>query len=232
MLADDLKRKAAQHALDYVRNGMRLGLGTGSTAAAFVEALGRRVADGLDVICVPTSETTRRQADELGIPLATLDDVPQLDLTVDGADEIDSKLRLVKGGGGAHLREKIVATASDRMIAVADESKLVDVLGRFPLPVEVVQFGLSATHRLIEALSAEAGCKGDVRLRETKGGEPYVSDNGNFIFDCSFGKIPEPDILAYALMRVPGVVEHGLFIGVCDLAILAGPGGIRELRAK
>jgi ribose 5-phosphate isomerase A len=231
MNADNLKRKAAHRALSYVESGMRLGLGTGSTAAAFVDALGRKVAEGLDVVCVPTSEATRIQAEGLGIRLATLDEVPQLDVTVDGADEIDGQLRLIKGGGGAHLREKIVATASDRMIVIADDSKLVETLGRFPLPVEIVSFGLRATHRLVEALSAEAGCAGEIVLRE-RGGAPVVTDNGNYILDCAFGRIPEPEILAYALMRVPGVVEHGLFIGVCDLAILAGEGGLRELRAE
>src|SRR6478735_1464943 len=147
---DELKESAARAALDLVTDGMRLGLGTGSTAARFVAALGEQVAKGLNVVCVPTSEATRTQAERLGIPLTTLDETPQLDLTIDGADEIDDQLRMIKGGGGALLREKIVATASDRMVVIADESKLVTMLGAYPLPVEVVRFGLLATMRLIE----------------------------------------------------------------------------------
>ena len=159
---DELKESAACAALDLVSDGMRLGLGSGSTAARFVEALGERVAAGLSVICVPTSEATRAQAERLGIPLTTLDQTPQLDLTVDGADEIDDQLRLIKGGGGALLREKIVATASDRMVVIADDSKLVSTLGRFPLPVEVVRFGLMATMR---AWSRPSPPRPDARAR-------------------------------------------------------------------
>ncbi len=167
--SDDLKESAARAALDLVKDGMRLGLGTGSTAARFVDALGERVKAGLKVVCVPTSETTRLQAERLRIPLTTLDETPELDLTVDGADEIDRELRLIKGGGGALLREKIVATASNRMVVIADESKVVDTLGAFPLPVEVVRFGLLATMNAIEAISAEAGCRGAVTLRPAQG---------------------------------------------------------------
>ena len=166
---DDLKESAARAALDLVKDGMRLGLGTGSTAARFVAALGEQVARGLNVVCVPTSEATRVQAERLGIPLTTLDETPQLDLTIDGADEIDDQLRMIKGGGGALLREKIVATASDRMVVVADETKLVAALGIFPLPVEVVRFGLLATMRLIEAIAAETGCHGAITLRPGPG---------------------------------------------------------------
>jgi len=157
---DELKDSAARAALDLVTDGMRLGLGTGSTASRFVAALGERVAAGLNVICVPTSEATRAQAERLNIPLTTLDQTPQLDLTVDGADEIDGQLRMIKGGGGALLREKIVATASDQMVVIADDSKLVRTLGAFPLPVEVVRFGFAATRRMVEAMAAQAGCKG------------------------------------------------------------------------
>ena len=227
---DDLKESAARAALDLVKDGMRLGLGTGSTAARFVDALGARVAAGLKVLCVPTSETTRMQAERLGIPLSTLDETPELDLTVNGADEIDRELRLIKGGGGALLREKIVATASDRMVVIADESKVVDTLGAFPLPVEVVRFGLLATMRAIEAISAEAGCRGTVTLRPGTGDAPFVTDQGNLVVDCAFGTIPEPEVLAFALKRVPGVVEHGLFFGLADLAIVAGNGGVKALR--
>jgi ribose 5-phosphate isomerase A len=228
--ADQLKEEAARAALDLVEDGMRIGLGTGSTAARFVAALGERVASGLRVTCVPTSEATRLQAERLGIPLTTLDETPELNLTVDGADEIDADLRLIKGGGGALLREKIVATASDRMVVIADESKLVQTLGAFPLPVEVVRFGLLATMRLIEAISVEAGCHGEIRLRPGVGDAPFVTDQGNLIVDCAFGAILEPEVLAFALKRVPGVVEHGLFLGLADLAIVAGSGGIRLLR--
>jgi ribose 5-phosphate isomerase A len=228
--ADDLKQSAAHAALDLVEDGMRLGLGTGSTAARFVDALGKRVAAGLNVVCVPTSEVTRAQAERLGIPLTTLDQTPQLNLTIDGADEIDDQLRMIKGGGGALLREKIVATASDRMVVIADESKLVVTLGLFPLPVEVVRFGLMATVRAIEAIATQAGCVGDISLRPGAGDAPFVTDQGNLIVDCAFGAIPEPEVLAFALKRVPGVVEHGLFLGLADLAIVAGSSGVRALR--
>jgi ribose 5-phosphate isomerase A len=228
--ADDLKEMAARAALDLVEDGMRLGLGTGSTAARFVDGLGERVAGGLRVLCVPTSEATYAQAERLGIPLTTLDDTPELDLTVDGADELDDELRLIKGGGGALLREKIVATASARMVVIADENKMVATLGAFPLPVEVVRFGLLATTRLIEALAHQAGCQGEISLRQAQVGAPFVTDQGNLIIDCAFGSIPEPEVLAFALNRVPGVVEHGLFLGLTDLAIVAGSGGVRMLR--
>jgi ribose 5-phosphate isomerase A len=230
--ASQLKERAALRALEYVRDGMAIGLGTGSTAARFVEALSYKVASGLNVICVPTSETTREQAEALGIPLTTLDEVPRLNLTVDGADEIDDRLRLVKGGGGALLREKIVATASDRMIVIADGTKLVPMLGAFPLPVEVVPFGITATFRLMEAMAAEAGCQGEITLRTLGSGDPFLTDQGNYILDCAFGRIAEPEVLAFALKRVPGVVEHGLFLGVADMAIVAKPGGIEVIRRR
>jgi ribose 5-phosphate isomerase A len=230
--AEDLKEAAALRALDLVRDGMWLGLGTGSTAAKFVEALGGRVAAGLKVLCVPTSEATRAQALRLGIPLSTLDETPHLHLTVDGADEIDDQLRLIKGGGGALLREKIVATASDQMVVIADDSKLVATLGQFPLPVEVVRFGLPATRRMVEAMAAQAGCEGDIRLREANSGEPFITDQGNLILDCAFGRIPEPEVLAFALKRVPGVAEHGLFLGVADLVIIGSTAGVEVLSAR
>jgi ribose 5-phosphate isomerase A len=228
--SDEFKKEAARAALDLVEDGMRLGLGTGSTAARFVAALGERVAKGLRVLCVPSSEATRTQAEKLGIPLTTLDETPELDLTVDGADEIDDQLRLIKGGGGALLCEKIVATASDQMVVIADESKVVKTLGTFPLPVEVVRFGLLATMRLVEAIAVEAGCHGEIRLRPGIGDAPFVTDQGNLILDCAFGAIIEPEVLAFALKRVPGVVEHGLFLGLADLAIVAGGGGVKLLR--
>lgn len=231
MSSDDLKAKAAHAALELVEPDMRLGLGSGSTAARFVTALGERVRDGLNVVAVPTSEDTRALAVAEGIPLKTLDDLPFLDLTVDGTDEIDDDMRLIKGGGGALLREKIVAMASERMVVIAEASKRVRQLGRFPLPVEVVPFGINVTKGMIETLAVEAGCNGPVNLRTTPAGTPFVTDNGNHIFDCAFSRIPDPDMLAHALQVIPGVVEHGLFIGIADLAILASPDGLTALRA-
>jgi len=206
---DELKEAAARAALDLVKDGMRLGLGTGSTAARFVAALGERVARGLNVICVPTSEATRAQAERLGIPLSTLDETPQLDITIDGADEIDDQLRMIKGGGGALLREKIVATASDRMVVIVDESKLVGALGIFPLPVEVVRFGLMATMRLVEAVAAETGCQGTIALRPGPGEAPFVTDQGNLILDVHFAAIDEPARLERELKLIPGALENG-----------------------
>jgi ribose 5-phosphate isomerase A len=226
MSADLWKQQAAERALAFVENGMLVGLGTGSTAARFVDLVGQRVKQGLHVTCVPTSEATRAQAERLGIPLTTLDDVPFLDLTVDGADELDDKLRLIKGGGGALLREKIVAMASERMIVVADASKRVGVLGKFPLPVEAVRFGLAATRSFIGAMASEAGCSGEIKLRLGSDGQPFVTDGGNVVFDCAFARIDNPEALDAALKGVPGVVENGLFLGIADVAIIAGPDGV------
>lgn len=223
-----LKREAARRALDLVRPGMRLGLGSGSTARHFVELLGQAVAKGLDVVGVPTSETTKRQAESLGVPLTTLDQTPELDLAVDGADEVDPSLNLVKGGGGALLREKIVAAAAKRMIVIADQSKLVARLGAFPLPIEVVPFGLEATRRHIAQSAGQCGCRGEIRLR-LAGGAPFVTDSGHSILDGAFGAIEEPARLAAALAAIPGVVEHGLFIGLAQGAILAGAEGLKIL---
>ena len=227
---DDYKAQAAHAAIDLVKPGMKLGLGTGSTAFHFVEAVGQLVRNGLEVLCVPTSEATRAHAEKLRIPLSSLDETPQLDLTVDGADEFDDQLRLIKGGGGALLREKIVATASDRMVVIADDSKMSHTLGSHPLPVEVVRFGLRSTTRLIEALAAEAGCEGEVRLRPGQGDLPFITDQGNLIVDCAFHTIPEPEVLAFALKRVPGVVEHGLFLGLADMVIVDGSGGVQAIK--
>lgn len=227
MSPDDLKKLAAARALELVRPGMRLGLGTGSTAKHFVDLLGARVAEGLDVLCVATSEATQAQAESLAIPMSTLDETPELDLTVDGADEIGPDLSLIKGGGGALLREKIVAAASARMVVIADESKYVGMLGRFPLPIEVVPFGLAATRRAIEAAAAASGCAGPALLRRTRDGHVFVTDGGHWILDASLERIPDPRALAERLVAVPGVVEHGLFIGLAQTAVLAGPNGRR-----
>lgn len=227
--SDQLKRAAAERAVALVRDGMRVGLGTGSTAAHFVAALGDRVRAGLAVVGVPTSEATRAQAEGEGIALATLDDVPELDLTVDGADEIDGSLRLVKGGGGALLREKIVAAASRRMVVIADGSKRVERLGRFPLPIEVVPYGLEATRRAVAAAIGRAGCGGPLSLRTAANGGPFVTDGGHVLLDADLGRIDEPEELASALAAVPGVVEHGLFLGLASGAILATEKGLVEL---
>jgi ribose 5-phosphate isomerase A len=226
--SDSLKRAAAARALDEVRPGMRLGLGTGSTANLFVELLGERVRGGLDVRGVPTSEATRALAERLGIPLATLEELPELDLTIDGADEIGPDLALIKGGGGALLREKIVASASAAMVVIADESKVVPTLGRFPLPIEVVPFGLEATRRAVIAAATALGLGGTVALR-MKDGHVFVTDGGHFILDAGFGAIPDPSALARRLAGIAGVVEHGLFIGLATKAIVAGEGGVRVL---
>jgi ribose 5-phosphate isomerase A len=227
MNTDSYKRAAAARAVDFVRSGMRLGLGTGSTAQHFVALLAERVQAGLDVIAVPTSETTRAQAAQSGIALATLDDFPELDLTVDGADEIGPDLTLIKGGGGALLREKIVAAASARMIVIADDSKWVDVLGRFPLPIEITPFGAAATQRAIEAAVARAGSAGPAQLRRDGNGHAFVTDGGHWLLDAQLGRIADPSTLANNLAAVPGVMEHGLFIGLAQTAILAGPKGVR-----
>ena len=221
------KRQAAALAVGWVRPGMRLGLGTGSTAKHFVELLAERVRDGLKVVAVPTSETTRADAQRLGVPLTTLDETPELDMTVDGADEIGPDLTLIKGGGGALLREKIVAAASARMVVIADESKWVKTLGRFALPVEVMPFGLAATRRAIEAAAAAAGCPGKIVLRQGKDGHAFVTDGGHWILDASLDHIVDAKSLAERLSSIPGVVEHGLFIGLAQAAILAGTTGIR-----
>jgi ribose 5-phosphate isomerase A len=221
------KLKAAERALEVVRPGMKLGLGSGSTARHFVDLVGYGVKAGLNVRCAATSEATAAQAKALGIPLATLDELPELDLTVDGADEIDPKLRLIKGGGGALLREKIVAAASRRMVVIADSSKLVAQLGTFPLPIEVVPFGLAATRRHIENAFAELGLAGSIRLRG--GSSPFVTDGGHHILDCSLGAIAEPERLSRILSPIPGVVEHGLFIGLARAAIIGGAEGIEVL---
>jgi ribose 5-phosphate isomerase A len=227
MDSDAHKRRAAARALEFVQPGMRLGLGTGSTARHFVELLGERVRAGLQVIGVPTSEATRAQAERAGVPLTTLDETSELDLTVDGADEIAPDLSLIKGGGGALLREKIVATASSWMVVIAEESKWVSVLGRFPLPIEVVPFGLKATQCAIAAAIRTSSNHGALSLRRGRDGHAFVTDGGHFILDAALEQISEPKLLAAELTSIPGVVEHGLFLGLAHAAILAGPNGVR-----
>ncbi|CAX24732.1 Ribose-5-phosphate isomerase A [Methylorubrum extorquens DM4] len=225
MSAPDLKRAAAERAIPLVEDGIRLGIGTGSTAAAFIKLLGERVRAGLKVTGVPTSEATRIACEREGIPLATLEDLPELDLTIDGADEVDGSLRLIKGGGAALLREKIVAVASRRMVVIADASKHVETLGAFPLPVEVNLFGIGATTRAVEAAVARAGCTGEIARRHDASGVPLLTDGGHAILDLRLGRIPDPEALSAGLWAVPGVVEHGLFLGIADAAILAAAEG-------
>lgn len=228
-MSAEMKRLAAAAALDYVESGMRLGLGTGSTADEFVKLLGAKVAAGFDVLGVPTSERTAALARSLGVRLSSLDETPELDLTIDGADEIGPGLALVKGGGGALLREKIVAAASARMLVIADSSKVVPVLGAFPLPIEVVPFGLAATRLAIAGRASGLGLEGPIDLRRATDGSIYLTDGGHYILDASFRRIPDPEALARRLSEIPGVVAHGLFIGLATAAIVAAPGGVETL---
>jgi ribose 5-phosphate isomerase A len=229
---DEWKRQAAARALEEVRDGMTLGLGTGSTAKHFVELLGEQVRAGLKIVGVPTSEATRADALRCGIALTTLDEIDRLDLTVDGTDEVDPALDLIKGGGGALLREKIVAAASDRMIVIADDSKWVEALGRFPLPVEVIPFGLAATQRAMATAFAESGVSGQMVVRKAKEGHVFVTDGGHWIVDAHLGRIQDAPRLAGLLSAIPGVVEHGLFIGLARTAVLAGAQGIRVVERR
>ena len=222
MSQDDAKRNAASAAMDFVEDGMTIGLGTGSTAAFFVEFLADEIADGLLVKGVPTSEATQRLAESHGIPLLPVEQVERIHLTVDGADEIDPNANLIKGGGAALLREKIIANASDHMIVIADAGKAVDVLGAFPLPVEVTPFGFTITAKKVyDALCATGVTKPKVKLRELANrGTPLVTDGGNYILDCQCKSIPNVRDTAAALASIPGVVEHGLFIGIARTVIL------------
>ncbi|MBI4367740.1 MAG: ribose-5-phosphate isomerase RpiA [Deltaproteobacteria bacterium] len=227
MNADAQKRAAAARAIEFVHSGMRLGLGTGSTARHFVELVGERVRAGLDIVAVPTSQATHANAMRCGIPLTTLEEVPELDLTVDGADEIGPDLSLIKGGGGALLREKIVAAASARMIVIADQSKWVGALGQFPLPIEVTPFGYSATLRAVEKEIAAIQRSGPLTLRHGKDGHVFVTDGGHWIIDAALGRIDDPPAMAHALSGVPGVMEHGLFVDLAQIVIIGGPDGVR-----
>jgi len=205
----------------FVNEGNIVGLGTGSTAVYAVQAVADRVKAGLKILCIPTSVRTKDQATSLGIPLTTLDEHQEIDVTIDGADEIDPKLCLIKGGGGALLREKIIASASRKMVVIADSTKLVPVLGKFPLPVEVVGFAQAVVAKKIEAMGAE------VSLRKDAAGKIYITDEGHHILDCKFGQIPDPPSLARKLSDIPGVMEHGLFIGLASL-VLIGKGNVVE----
>lgn len=224
MANDQEKEAAARASLRFVQDGQVVGLGTGSTAAYFIKLLGEQVKAGLRIRGIPTSVRSRELALSLGIPLVTLDECQEIDVTVDGADEVDPQLRLIKGGGGALLREKIVASATKRMVVVADASKQVERLGKFPLPVEVIRFAQALVAKRIAGLGAE------VQLRRDSTGNPYVTDENNHILDCRFGEIGDPDALARELSGMPGVVEHGLFIGMASVALFAHGKEIVELR--
>lgn len=218
---DRAKFVAAKQATEYVESGMKVGLGTGSTAAWLVQCLGEMVRDeGLKIKGVPTSNRTAKLARQVGIEVITLDEAKWLDVTIDGTDEYDRDLTLIKGGGGAHLREKVVATASDRMIVIADASKKVDTLGAFPLPIEVIPFGLPVTQSLIEETLNGMDVLGrDVILR-MNGDTPFVTDEGNFILDLHLKRIGNPRQLSLVINQIPGVVENGLFIDICDMVIV------------
>jgi ribose 5-phosphate isomerase A len=218
------KQRAGFKAAEYVEDGMTVGLGTGSTAYWLVERLGERVRAGLRVRGVPTSRRTEEQARRLGIPLVTFAEVQQLDLAVDGADEIGPGLALIKGGGGALLREKLVASAARRFVVVADAGKVAAVLGRFPLPVEVVPFAWEVTARRVADVT-----RADPALRRTEGGEVYVTDNGNYILDCRCGEIPDPEKTERELKLLTGVVECGLFVGMADAAVVATDDDVRVI---
>jgi ribose 5-phosphate isomerase A len=226
MANDQEKQAAARASLCFVHEGNIVGLGTGSTAAYAVRFLAERVQAGLKIRGIPTSVATKEVAEGLGIPLTTLDDFPQIDVTIDGADEIDPDLRLIKGGGGALLREKIAASASRQLVIIADSTKQVSVLGRFPLPVEVVPFARPVVAKKITALGAS------VSLRADAAGKPFITDEGHYILDCNFGQIPDPSALASQLKAVPGVVEHGLFIGMANVVLIGSGDKVLELRRR
>jgi ribose 5-phosphate isomerase A len=224
-MANDLEKEAAaRSSLRFVKDGQVVGLGTGSTAAYFIQLLGEKVKNGLQIRGIPSSNRSREQAASLGIPLTTLDECQQIDVTVDGADEVDPQLRLIKGGGGALLHEKIVASATRQLVIVADASKRVPVLGKFPLPVEVVKFAKALVKKRIEALGAQ------VEMRHNADGSPFLTDENNYILDCHFGQIRGADGLANKLSDMPGIVEHGLFIGMASVVLVANGSEVIELR--
>jgi len=223
MANDQEKEAAARASLKFVKDGNVVGLGSGTTAMHFIQLLGEQVKNGLKIRGIPSSVRSREQATSLGIPLTTFDECQEIDVTIDGADEVDPALRLIKGGGGALLREKIVASATRQVVIVVDATKRVPVLGRFPLPVEVIKFARALVAKKIEALGAM------VELRQADG-KPYLTDENNYILDCRFGEISKPDVLARQLSDMPGVVEHGLFIGMANVVLVANGNEVIELR--
>jgi ribose 5-phosphate isomerase A len=226
MSVEDQKKAAAEEAVKHISPGMKIGLGTGSTANYFIEAL---AASKLDVTCIPTSVASRALAEKLGLKMSNLEENAYIDITVDGADEFDSEFRLIKGGGGAMHREKLVASSSRWMVVIADQSKQVKTLGKFPLPVEVSKFGVKATAWKMERAFAHLKLEGKMTLR-VRDGKPFVTESGNAIIDCALGAIPEPEKLDGLLNNTPGVIETGLFIGICGVIYVAGPKGIKELK--
>ena len=224
MAHDQEKKAAARASLAFVRDGDIVGLGSGSTAEYAVRFLGERVQAGLKIRGIPTSQRTRELAQSVGIPLTTLEEFPEIDVTIDGADEIDPELQLIKGGGGALLREKIVASASKKMVVIADSTKRVQILGKFPLPVEVIALAEPLLSKKIAALGAS------VKLRQYAYGNPFVTDEGHHILDCTFGEIDDPASLANKLRAMPGVVEHGLFIGMAEMALIGKHETVIQLR--
>jgi ribose 5-phosphate isomerase A len=226
MANDQEKEAAARASLRFVRDGDIVGLGTGSTAVYAVRFLGERVQAGLKIRGIPTSIHTQELATSLGIPLTTLDEVQEIDVTIDGADEFDPQLRLIKGGGGALLREKIVASATRKFVIIADSSKQVPVLGKFPVPVEVIKFAEALVAKKIIAMGAA------VKVRADASGCKFITDEGNHILDCHFGQIPDPPALARKLETTPGVVEHGLFIGMASIALIGKGTQVLEIPRK
>lgn len=221
---DQEKQAAARAAVELVKAGNIVGLGSGSTAAFAVRFLAERVRDGLQILGIPTSRETQHLAEQLAIPLTTLDEHPVIDIDIDGADEIDPQLNLIKGGGGAFLREKIIASVSRRFVVIGDAAKQVSCLGKFPLPVEVIPFAENLIKSKIEAMGAR------VTRRDYAYGNPYVTDEGHHILDCTFGEIPDPSSLAQRLRSIPGVVEHGLFIGMAEMALVGKDGQVVQIR--
>jgi len=221
---DSEKQAAARAAVQLVESGSIVGLGSGSTATFAIQFLAERVRAGLKIVGIPTSKATKQLAEQLGIPLTTLDDNPVIDIDIDGADEIDPQLNLIKGGGGAMLREKVIASASKRFVVVAESTKLVPHLGKFPLPVEVISFAEALVKRRIEALGAQ------VTLRKHQDGGVYVTDEGHHILDCNFGEISDPAALNAQLHEIPGVVEHGLFIGLAEMAFVGKDGSVVQVK--
>jgi ribose 5-phosphate isomerase A len=223
---DREKQSAAHAAVQLIEPGNVVGLGTGSTSTYALRYLAERVRGGLKIVGIPTSQEIKRLAEQLGVPLTTLDEHPQVDIDIDGADEIDPELNLVKGGGGAFLREKVIASAARRFVVIADSAKQVSRLGKFPLPVEVSPFAESLVARRVEALGA------GVSVRRYAYGNPYVTDEGHHILDCSFGEITDPSVLAEKLRAIPGVVEHGLFIGMAEMALIGKNGNVLKVGRK
>ena len=226
------KYLAAKAAINEIKAGQRLGLGTGSTARYFVDLLGEIVANGFETICVATSIETENQAKALNIPLADLDELGELDIVIDGADEIDAKLNLIKGGGGALLREKIVANSAKRMIVIADNSKMVANLGEFPLPIEINRFAWKTTKIQLEKLMQEMNYSGKIKLRKIDNNEPFITDGGHLILDAFFSRILDARIVSSAILDIAGVVQHGLFLDMCDLALIADEQGVTRYEKK